>query len=344
MRYFPGVSAVTRRRCRQRSRGERRWDAPWPLLQRLPSDDIDGQHSRSRRTTVASTGSFSAREWTRKCVGGLVLSRSSGRVEQFGDLGDRGWAGVDVAHRSSPSARALATRRVSVVTPGRSTSRFRSHSTPVNEDRPRTITGHPRPRRHPVLELCADLRKLHEPACELDLLRVVKPRRAALQVATHAREILDLQLPRDIAQHRLRDSGRIGQEHPQPPHRRQLQREPPAGCARRDACRSAPCRRHRGRTPDRAPPATGLRHSGRTRPPPHPTRTRPAPPHNKQQRPARAPEAKELKPAQRTPPQPAARCFTVIASSAVSRPPASAVDPDRLPSAVIENTKPTGSR
>jgi len=30
----------------------------------------------------------------------------------------------------------------------------------------------------------------------------------------------------------------------------------------------------------------------------------------------------------------------MIASSAVSRPPASAVDPDRLPSAVIENTKP----
>jgi hypothetical protein len=96
----------------------------------------------------------------------------------------------------------------------------------VNKDRSRTIACHPRARRHPLLELCSGRRELPQPARELDLLHVLKPCPAALQIPTHARRILNFQLPGEILQHHLRDSSRIGQEHAQPPGRRQLQREP----------------------------------------------------------------------------------------------------------------------
>jgi hypothetical protein len=55
---------------------------------------------------------------------------------------------------------------------------------------------------------------------------MLKPRSPPLQVAPQDRRVLDLELARDIAQHRFRNCGRIGQEHTQPPRRRQLQSEP----------------------------------------------------------------------------------------------------------------------
>ena len=96
----------------------------------------------------------------------------------------------------------------------------------IREDRTRTITGHVRPRRDPLLELVTDRGEIPQPLRGLDLLRMLKPRPPSVQVARHARRILDLDLARHIRQHHQRHISRIRQERAQPPNRRQLQREP----------------------------------------------------------------------------------------------------------------------
>ena len=62
--------------------------------------------------------------------------------------------------------------------------------------------------------------------CRFERTGMLKPRPPPLQIARHARRILDLELAPHIRQHHRRDVGRIRQKRAQPPDRRQLHRKP----------------------------------------------------------------------------------------------------------------------
>jgi hypothetical protein len=132
----------------------------------------------------------------------------------------------NVAHsRSSVSARARATRRASVVTPGSSTSRSRNQPiASLKIARGPSPVIHARASSHSS-KVALDLGELAQPARSLDLFRMIKPRRAPLQVTLQSGEIVENELPGDVLEHHGRDVQRIAKKRAEPADSRQLERE-----------------------------------------------------------------------------------------------------------------------